>query len=175
MVNKYSRLFATTHWLHAVMLLAILVGSTLALPHLPDAADKLSVYKGHMLFGFAIILVMLVRLLLLWREPQIEPLPMTSLRQKLVQWNHRLIYGMILLTALSGMATTKSASIGQVILRGKDPSVYTGPHGTTAILAAIHDYSAWALAALIAMHVAGVLVYMIQKRRNILTRVGITG
>lgn len=172
MAKKFTNLFASIHWIHAAMITFVLIGATLTLPSLPETAEGLAPFRGHMIFGFVISFVTLIRIIMVLRQPTLEPLDMGSFREAIVRWNHRLIYLLLVVVSLSGMATSKIASIGQVVIYGEDPSVYTGPGGMTATLGMVHTYSAWLLAALILMHVGGVLSYMIKSKDNILRRVG---
>jgi len=172
MKKKYTNLFASIHWIHAAMIAFVLVGATVTLPDLPEVAEKLAPFKGHMIFGFIVTLVTFLRIYMVRKQPELEPLDVSPLRQMLIVWNHRLIYVMLVVVGLSGMATAKSANIGQILIFGQDPSVYTGPGGITATLASIHSASTTLLMLLIAMHVAGTLLYMIKSRENILKRVG---
>jgi cytochrome b561 len=172
MSKKYTNAFSALHWIHAVLLAMLLLGGIMTLPDLPETAAKLAPFKNHMILGFVASLLVLVRIFMLRSQPKLEPLKMSEARQKLVTWNHRLIYVMIAVTGLTGMATAKSASMGQVLLFGAEPSVYGGPEGITATLGMIHTYSAWILGALIVMHVAGTISYMMKTGDNVLKRVG---
>ena len=172
MTKKYTNSFAAIHWIHAAILAFILIGATLALPDLPAKGGDLSPYKGHMILGFIATAITLIRLSMLRKQPELEPLDMGAFRETIVRWNHRLIYLFLLIVGISGMATAKSTNLGQVLIFGKDPSVYGGPDGITATLGLVHSTSSYILMALIAMHVAGTILYMIKSKENILKRVG---
>ena len=172
MTKKYTSTFSAIHWIHAAILIFILLGATFNLPDLPAKGGDLSPFKGHMILGFVATVITLIRLFMLWKQPTLEPLDMGAFRETIVRWNHRLIYLFLILTGVSGLATANSTSLGQVLIFGNDPSVYGGPDGITATLGTIHSISAYTLMALIAMHVAGVIFYMIKSKENILGRVG---
>ena len=158
------------HWVHGAILAFILVGATLTLPDLPEKASELAPFKGHMIFGFVATLLTFIRIYMVRKEPELPPLNMGDFRESIVKWNHRLIYIVLVIVGLSGMATTKSANIGQVLIFGKDPSVYTGPGGITQTLASLHSMSTTLLMILIIMHVLGVFSYMIKTKENVLKR-----
>jgi cytochrome b561 len=172
MAKKYTNLFASIHWIHAAMITFILIGSILMLPPLPETAEGLAPFRGHMIFGFVISFVTLIRIVMIVRQPKLESLDLGTFREAIVRWNHRLIYIVLVIVSLTGMAASKMASIAQVVIYGKDPSVYTGPGGVAGTLGMMHTYSTWLLAALILMHVGGVVSYMIKSKDNILRRVG---
>jgi cytochrome b561 len=174
MAKKYTNLFSAIHWIHAVMIAFVLTGALLTLPDLPDTAQALAPFRGHLIFGFVVTLVTFVRIYRVRKEPALEPLHVSSLRQNLITWNHRLIYLFLVVVGLSGMATAQSAQIGQVLIFGQDPSVYSGPGGITAVLANVHSFAAYGLIALILMHVAGTVAYALKTGENVLARVGFT-
>jgi cytochrome b561 len=170
-MEKYTKGFAALHWIHAVVLIFILTAATLTLPDLPEKASELAPFKGHMIFGFVATLLTFIRIYMLRKQPELPALNMGSFRESMVTWNHRLIYVMLVVVGVSGMATAKSANVGQVLIFGKDPSVYTGPGGITETLGSVHSVSTTLLMILIAMHVVGVLSYMLKSKSNILKRV----
>jgi cytochrome b561 len=173
MQTKYTPLFSAVHWIHAIMITLIIGGALLTLPALPTNGIDLAPFRAHMIFGFVVTLVTFARIYLVRKQPELEPLKISALRQAIVTWNHRLIYVFLVVVGLSGMATTKSAHIGQVLIFGKDPSVYTGPDGITATLASIHSYAAYGLIALILMHITGTVAYALKTKENVFARVGL--
>jgi len=169
-MEKHTKGFVAIHWVHGAILIFILAGATLTLPHLPEKAAELAPFKGHMILGFVATLLTFIRIYMARKQPELPSLDMGSFRESMVTWNHRLIYVMLVVVGLSGMATAKSANVGQVLIFGKDPSVYTGPGGITETLASVHSVSTTLLMILVAMHVAGVLSYIFQTKTNILKR-----
>jgi cytochrome b561 len=174
MSKKYTNLFASLHWVHAAMIAAVLIGGLVSLPHLPELAKDIAPFRNHLIMGFAVTLVTFIRIYLVRKQPELEPLKVGAMRQSIITWNHRLIYITLVLVGLSGMATAQLSNMGQVLLFGQDPSVYTGVGGIAPTLGMVHTYGAYLLAALILMHVAGTLSYMVKSGDNVLKRVGFT-
>ncbi len=171
-MQKYSKKFALLHWIHAILIALVLIGGLVNLPNLPQNGTELAPFKMHMIMGFLVFILLLVRFFMVKKELKLEPI-YNDKKEILVNLNHKLIYIFIALSAISGAATAKSANIGQVLIFGKEPSVYSGPGGITAILGQIHTISAYTLLALIIMHIVGVVSYAIAKDRNIIKRVWI--
>ena len=171
MTEKYTKGFALIHWIHGAMIALILIMATFTLPDLPKSASELEPFRGHMILGFIVTLLTLLRIYTKSKQPELKALDMDSFRENVVKWNHRLIYIMLLASGVTGMATTKSANVGKVLIFGEDPSVYTGAGGITEIFASLHGASTTLLMILIAMHVAGVLSYILKTKTNILKRV----
>ena len=172
MTTKYTSSFATLHWVHAVLITFLTIGAMLAMPDLPKDGSALVDFKMHIILGAIVMLLTIVRLVMLRFQPELAPLQFDSSKQLLVTWNHRLIYLFILLTAISGIAIARSAHIGQVLFWGYPISTYAGPGGLTATLGSVHAAMAYTLTALVLMHIAGVVIYMIQTKENILNRMG---
>ncbi len=172
MRKNYTKTFSAIHWIHAAILIFILIGATVNLPDLPAKGGDLSPFKGHIIFGLVATLLTIIRLLVLWKQPNLEPLNMDAFREMVVRWNHRLIYVFLLLTGISGIATAKSADLGDAIVFANNPLAYGGPDGVTDILGAVHSFSSYTLAALIAMHVIGTILYILKTKKNIMKRVG---
>jgi len=170
-MQKYTKSFALIHWIHAVLISLVLIGGILNLPELPKTGEELTPFKTHMIMGFLVFIVLIIRIILQKKQPELEPLKLSKTKEFIVNVNHKLLYIFIALTAFSGMATAKSANIGQVLIFGADPKVYTGPEGITATLGQIHTISAYILLALIIMHIAGVIIYAVKGNRDVIKRV----
>ncbi len=171
MTEKYTKGFALIHWIHGAMIALILIMATFTLPDLPKTASELEPFQGHMILGFIVTLITLLRIYMKSKQPELVALDMDSFRENVVKWNHRFIYLMLIASGITGMATAKSANLDQVLIFGKDASVYTGPGGITETLASLHGASTTLLMILIAMHVAGVVSYILKTKTNILKRV----
>ena len=170
-MQKYTKGFAAVHWIHAILITLVLLGGMLNLPDLPKTGEELAPFKMHMIMGFLVFVVLIVRLVMVKKQPTLKPLEMSKVKEKLVDLNHKLLYIFIALTTISGMVTAKSANVGQVLIFGKDPSVYTGPGGITATLAQIHSISAYILLGLVVMHIVGVIIYIAQGHKDVIKRV----
>ena len=145
-------------------------GEELSLPELPLKPVGLDEFKGHMIMGVIVVLFAVVRMILLAKHSELEPLEMSSARESMVKWNHRLIYVMIFATGLSGVATAKLSNLGDVVMLGGDSSLYAGSDAIVSSVASVHTVSVSILALLIAMHIVGVLSYRFKSNRPIFSR-----
>ncbi len=170
--KKYTNTFSAIHWIHAVIIIMLLVGATLNLPELPNRGADLTPFKGHMILGFFSTILTVIRLILLKKQSKLEPLNMDLFRKSVVAWNHRFIYLFLLLTGVSGMVIAKSTNLGSVVIFGDNPEIYSGSEGIASIFATVHSVSAYILMALVIMHIVGTILYMIKTKENILSRVG---
>jgi len=167
-MEKYSKKFVTLHWLHALLLAFLLIGATLKMPDLPKVGGDLSSFKMHIIIGVLALILLIIRVILVKKEP--EFLLYNSPKDILVKLNHSLIYLFIFISAFSGMATAKISNLGSVVLFGANPSTYTGVTPLVEKLASIHSISTTILMVLIAMHIIGVVLYIIQTKDNVIKK-----
>ncbi len=167
-MEKYTKSFVALHWIHAALLAFLLIGASLKMPDLPKTGGDLSAFKMHMIIGAIATLLLAIRWIMLRSQPHFTLYE--SSKQKLVDWSHRLIYLFILIVGLSGVGMAKVSNLGSVAIFGADPSTYAGPTSTVNIFAQIHSVSTTILMILIAMHVAGVVLYTIQTKTQIIQR-----
>ncbi len=139
------------------------------MPDLPKAGGDLSPYGVHMIIGAIATMLLLIRWFMSHSQSHFT-LYETS-KQKLVDWNHKLIYLFILITGLSGVGMAKVSNLGTVAVFGGDASSYTGPTPLVNTFAQVHSVSTTILMVLIAMHVVGVILYLIQTKTNIIQRI----
>ncbi len=172
MTQKYSNLIASIHWIHGALLAVLLLTGGLILSNMPDTSEKIGSLQGHMLLGLLAGAIAVVRLILVMRAPELAPLEVSRARQQLITWNHRLIYLLIFVVALSGMATAKLSGAGEIVFLGKEGELYAQMSTLAHNAKLLHTISTRLLMALIVMHVAGTVLYMIKTGDNVLRRVG---
>jgi len=169
-MSTYTKSFVAMHWMHGLLISFVLVVAKINMEHLPEVGGDLSQYKGHIILGLLATILTLVRIYLAIKQPEQPTLNMSQARQKIATLIHRLIYVALLATGITGVATAKSANLGDVVLFGADSLVYTGASSITRALAEAHEASTTALIILIALHIFGVIAYQVQGKGNILKR-----
>jgi cytochrome b561 len=170
--KKYSNLLASIHWIHAALLLVLLLTGGLILSNMPNTAEKIGSLQGHMLLGFAAGIIAIVRLILVLKSPKLTPLNVSAGRMQIIAWNHRLIYLFIFLVALSGMAAAKLSGTGDIVFFGKEGELFANMSALAENAKWVHMVSTKILMALIVMHIAGIVSYIIKTKENVLKRVG---
>ncbi len=167
-MQKYTKDFILIHWIHALILAFLLIGATLKLPDLPKVSGDLAPFKMHIIIGIIAILLLVFRLILLKKQPYIKLY--NGAKQVLVDINHRLIYLIIFIVGISGVATAKLSNLGSIVLFGADASNYLGETSLVKVFANIHSISTTVLMALIAMHIVGVILYTIKTKDKVIKR-----
>jgi cytochrome b561 len=181
---RYTRTAIVLHWLIAV-LIAVNVTLGLAADSLPDDWIR-SAIDLHKSFGLTVLGLVLMRIL--WRLSHPAPaLPAEYPRRERIAAHmaHALLYGLILLLPVSGWlhdSAFKDAAAHPLRLFGIIPWFRIGaieslPADQKEILHsqffAVHAWSAYALYALVALHVLGALKHQFADRHAELQRMGI--
>ncbi len=168
-MTRYHPALAALHWLAALLILFSLAMGTLSLEKMPNASpDKLFALRAHMVVGFAIFALMLVRLAV--RASTRRPLPASTghvFADRLAPVAHYGLYGLVFLMAASGLALAVQAGLPRILFGAGGPLPETfstfGPR-------AVHGLLAKPLLALIAVHVLAALYHHFIRRDGLLRR-----
>lgn len=167
---RYGATAAALHWLLAVALAGSL-GVGLYMSELPNSPWRLRVYNWHKWAGITILALSALRLA--WRLLQRPPadLPMPHWQRIAARLTHRLMYGLFFAVPLAGWAYSSAAGF-PVVLFGLWPLPDFVP-ADKALAEAIkpwHAAFAYALAGLVALHVAAALKHRFIDRDGLLAR-----
>jgi len=166
--RRYDRFAAAVHWLTAVLLVTqIAVGFVF---HAMDRGPVRSEwFTWHKTLGVTILLLALVRLG--WRlrhRPPPFPSELTRWQRRIVLWNHRLFYFVLIALPLTGLIAV-SAYTGQdsIALAGglSLPPIPGVPEGVGEIGEEVHKNLVPLTVALIALHLAAALWHRLLGRR----------
>ena len=159
------------HWLTALLVLGML-GVGLWMVGLPISLTKLYVYAWHKWIGLTILLLTVLRLV--WRTyspPPPLPASATAWERRLAPWAHVALLVLLLAMPVSGWMMSSAGGVsvhwfGMIDLPdliSPDPLAFT-------ILRTMHYWLAWALMAILALHVAAVLHHDLFRRDGIWRR-----
>lgn len=167
--TRYPAAIVVLHWLLAALVALALMAGTFALAQLPNSSpDKIGALRGHMTIGILIGVLMLVRLVARLRGPLPEHAPTgNALLDLLGKTVHRALYLLVLAMVASGVATALAAGLPDIVFRGAGalPADFSGYAAR-----AVHGLAAKVLMALVALHVAGVIVHQFILRDRLLSR-----
>lgn len=160
--ERYAVTTRLLHWLVAVLVLATWPLGFLI--HYVNNDAKMDFYMLHEGFGFLVLWLMLVRVgnKLIARKPPAEGSAMEKIAAESV---HGLLYLFLIVMPVSGFLATNAHGFplkwfGAVTVWspiGKSPEI-------AGTLSAIHEWSAWILLALFAVHIAAVLFHHMIRR-----------
>jgi cytochrome b561 len=168
--TRYTGVAIAFHWLLAVAIVAAF-GVGLYMSGLPFSPRRLQLYNWHKWAGVTILALSALRLL--WRlmhRPPAEP-PMPAWQALAARWTHRLLYLLFFAVPLVGWAYSSAAGF-PIVLYGLIPLPDFVPvdKALSEAIKPWHAYLAYALAALVAMHVAAALKHQFVDRDGLILR-----
>ena len=177
-VTRYHSISVLLHWLLGIAIVAVFaVGLYMA--DLPFSPQRLKLYNWHKWAGVVILGLSLVRLF--WRLTHRPPELPSSIQNAMPAWqrtaHHATHHGLYLLffaVPLLGWAYSSAAGF-PIVLFGVMPLpdfVPVSPDLAEA-LKPLHKLSAFAMAALVLLHVAGALKHALIDRDGLLSRMGL--
>ena len=173
--NRYTGLAQAFHWLLALaIVVAFSVGFYMA--DLPFSPSRLKLFNYHKWLGVTILGLSALRLLWrLWRRPPHLP---THITARMPAWQHlahhgthHLLYLLFFAVPLLGWAYS-SATGFQIVYLGLFPlpDLVGKDKALADVLKEAHGLAAYAMAALVALHVAAALKHQWIDRDGLLTR-----
>jgi len=167
---RYTRTAIALHWLLALMILGALVVG-LYMTGLPFSPQRLQLYNWHKWAGVTILALSAARLLwrLSHRPPPAPPMPVWQARTAAI--THGLLYALFFAVPLAGWAYSSSAGF-PVVLFGvlPLPDFVAKDAALAESLKPLHRWLAWALGAVVALHVAAAFKHQFIDRDALLRR-----
>ena len=169
--SRYTRVAVWLHWTIAALILAQLVGG-IVMHKLPNSVSfKFEAYQMHKSFGLVVLALSLVRLG--WRLTHRPPAVLAThapWERALARITHVAFYALMILVPLAGWAMISNSALpSPLFLSPIDiPKLPVG--GSVDLWAEIHEYLAFAMIGLLALHVAGALKHHYKDRDGTLAR-----
>jgi len=168
MKNKYTTSAIILHWIQGLMILFVLATGSLVLSNIPNTIEKFGAFKVHIILGLVILILTIIRIINIIKSPKLEPLNVSTFRQKLIKFNHISIYIVLILIGLSGILLSKSSGLGEMIFFGVNGEIYNSFKDYAVGVG--HGILTKVLLFLIAMHIVGLFSYKFKTKENILKR-----
>ena len=167
---RYTRTAVLLHWLLG---LAIVVSFCVGLymSDLPMSPTRLKLYNWHKWAGITILALSALRLL--WRLTHRPPasLPMPAWQQRASHMAHAALYALFLAVPLAGWAYSSAAGFPVVLFGVLPLPDFVAPdRALSEVLKPVHRWLAYALAAVIVLHVAAALKHHFVDRDGLLLR-----
>ena len=172
---RYSGVAMLLHWLLALALIG-LFGVGLYMADLPFSPQRLKLYNYHKWAGMTVLALSLLRLV--WRATHRPPALPRSIEDAMPAWQraahhgtHHLMYLLFFAVPLIGWAYISAAGF-PIVLYGVLPLPdFIGPDkALAALIKPWHKFSAFALAALVLLHVAAALKHQWIDRDRLISR-----
>lgn len=154
--RQFGGVSRSLHWLMAALILAqIPLG--LRLVRIKPTLDTLWLYGLHKTMGFAVLILVLIRIGWHLYSPPPPPLgPATARENRLARLVHRLIYGLLLFIPLAGWVASAATGLDVMIFdRWTLPPIAPVSEAWEHLGFALHGWSAKLLILVLAAHIAG--------------------
>lgn len=173
--SRYNGLSIALHWILAIALVG-LFGMGLYMADLPFSPTRLKLYNWHKWAGVTVLFLSAIRLL--WRLthrppalPQSVTLAMPSWQLQAYHATHGLMYALFFIVPLVGWAYSSAAGFpivwfGVLAL----PDFVSADKALAELIKPWHEISAFALAALVVVHVGAALKHHWIDKDGLLTR-----
>lgn len=167
--SKYPAGMRWLHWLRAAVVIGNLTVG-LVMVNLPDEVPVKfgTLYPNHKQFGLLALLLVLVQLLMRWRHGVPDaPASLAAWERKLSKLAHRAMYVLLIVVPLMGysMSSTFTQSDGvPFFFFGQVPELLPKNDHWFEVFQLLHRLFAYALLALIVLHVAGALKHRFLDR-----------
>jgi cytochrome b561 len=178
--NSYHPVSIILHWVIAIALVAIFcLGVYMA--DLPFSPTRLKLYNWHKWAGVSILVLSTSRLA--WRLARPAPALPGAVVRAMPDWQLKAhhatqiaLYTLFFLVPLIGWAYTSAAGF-PVVLFGQFalPDLLSPDKELAALIKPWHKFSAYALAALVLVHVAAALKHQLIDRDGLLRRMSLRG
>jgi cytochrome b561 len=167
---RYTVPAIALHWLLALMLVGAF-GVGLYMADLPVSPSRLKLFSYHKWAGITILALSALRLL--WRVTQRPPadLPAPRWQQLAAHGTHIALYALFFLVPLAGWAYSSAAGFPVVWFGVLPLPDFVQPDKALAeVMKERHEVLAWAMAALVALHIAAALKHQFIDRDGLLDR-----
>nr|WP_262407738.1 cytochrome b/b6 domain-containing protein [Thauera sedimentorum] len=160
---RYDRGAMALHWGHAALVLGLL-GLGLYMVDLPKGAGRSSAIAWHKSFGILALLLVAARIA--WRRlhPPPEDARLDGTQRRLADAGHRLLCLLLVLTPLAGYLSSSFTKYPMRAFGLSIPKAGWPDEAINAFFNGAHAVLAWSLAALIAAHIAAVVLHALQGR-----------
>lgn len=163
--SKYRSSQITLHWLIALLVLCQLFVTKAGTRGIVDSAEKAIAIAPHASIGFTILVLMLVRLWLRFRNPKPSYSDTVALWQrKIGAALHHLFYALLIIQPIVGLLVSNTVDFqvkvyGFVSVSGLIPSLF----GMKAKLLGAHQTIAAILVLLISMHIIIAVIHAFRR------------
>jgi cytochrome b561 len=175
--TKYPLIMRLFHWIMSLIIIGLIIIGFVMTQIFPDESFTGDLYKWHKSFGVVVLILIGLRIAVRLANSKSIPPMMTNLpryEQIAATVAHKLLYALMVIAPVSGylMSSAYPKSSGIFLFGLKLPDALPKNEGLAEIFTEIHEVSVYCLAALIAIHIAGVIKHRFfdSKDHDVLNR-----
>ena len=167
----YRPLTKGLHWLTAILVFGLLALG-LWMVELPFGLPKLQAYAWHKWIGLSVLVLTIARLAWRWHaRPPALPATVTAWERRIAPFAHGALLALLIALPLSGWLMSSAGGVavywfGVVPL----PDLVPRDQGLFERLRTLHHWLAWALMAVLALHLAAVVRHDMLRRDGVFRR-----
>ena len=169
--DRYDRFSVTLHWLMAALVLGqIALG--LWMTGLPKDGSGLRAAWFNVNKSWGMVLGLLIVLRLAWAllRPRVAAWPQARAQRIAARSTHQLLYALLLLMPLSGFLGSVFSGYPIRFFGLRLPQLAERWDGAKELASGVHQWSAWALVLLIALHVLAFVHHQVIRKEPLLQR-----
>lgn len=169
--KTYGTLAKSLHWLIGLLIIGMLAVG-LYMVGLPVSPDKFKLYGLHKSIGITVLALVALRLIWKWiNESPLLPDALTLWEKRLAKLGHFALYILMFAMPLSGWAMSSAAGLPVSVFGLFTLPDLVAPDKTLkANLQQVHETLAWALMAMIGLHVLAALLHHFYYKDKVLLR-----
>ncbi len=173
--DRYSSIAIWLHWILAILILGQIAGGLIT-EDIESKALKFELVQWHKSFGMLVLVLSFFRLY--WRfahKPPAPPAAMTGAEKMIVKITHVLFYVLMIGIPLFGWMVVSASpkdidlTLFKIIPWPHLPFIPKGEN-SVEILKEVHEYLAFAMLGLLALHVLAALKHHYKDKDDVLTR-----
>lgn len=167
---KYALLTRVLHWLMAIMIFALLAIG-FVMDDLPQPL-KLQAIMLHKSFGTAIIILAVIRVItrLITKAPMM-PEVIPAIQQRMAKLGHLGLYTLLFVMPFSGYLMSNFKGYPVALFGSPLPWLVQKNEVLGEIFEEVHELLAFAVIALVVIHIGAVLLHYKKEKINLLNRI----
>ncbi len=159
--RRYTQTAMLIHWAQAAVVLWLLWRGW-SMIDLPKGAERTAAYGLHKSWGLVALGLIGLRMLWRWRHPA-PPSLIGGHEAAIARAVHHALYGLLLIAPLAGVLASQFTPYALKFFGYEIPKFGWPDEALNGVFKTVHVYSAWAIAGLVGLHVAGALKHAIQR------------
>lgn len=170
--KKYRVPARVIHWVTALLVLGLLpVGAFMVRDGLDRSLQNV-LFIAHKNIGVVVLILIIVRIAYrMLRPPVLDPVPLPRLQELAAHFTHIALYAMLLIMPLAGYVRVRAGGFPIEALDALGiPSFVPRSEELAEFAKAVHYYGAYAIAALVLMHIGAAAYHGVVRNDGIFTR-----